>query len=122
MIAIYESVKEASEHTGIKRASVQVAYNNPNNYYAYGFYWAAEDLVDKKREVLKKRIQYGRSEHEVLCITTGERFYNLKEAAEHYNILPGSISACCCGKTKYSGKHPITKQCLEWKYITTNAA
>ena len=55
----------------------------------------------------------------VQCITTGRKFNCIKEAAEYYNIQRSSnhISACCRGKYKYCGKHPINGEKLIWKYI-----
>lgn len=54
----------------------------------------------------------------VICITTGEIFKSMSEAAKKYNINTGSkICECCRGKRKSAGKHPITKEKLAWKYI-----
>lgn len=46
----------------------------------------------------------------VRCITTGEEFSSIQEAAEHYGIHDVSITYCCKGKTKSAGK-------LRWEYI-----
>jgi len=53
----------------------------------------------------------------VICLNTGEVFDLLKNASE-YCGLNGSahIIDCCKGKRKYSGKHPITNQKLQWQY------
>lgn len=52
----------------------------------------------------------------VTCITTGETFNYIKEAAEKYNICPQGISHCCRGKYKTAGKLPNGTP-LQWKYI-----
>ena len=52
----------------------------------------------------------------VRCITTNEIFNSLSEAEEKYNIKSQNISACCRGKKKSAGKHPITGRKLVWKY------
>ena len=52
----------------------------------------------------------------VRCITTGKEFDCIKEAAEFYGIERRSISSCCRGKIKTSGKlNDGTK--LKWEYI-----
>ena len=53
----------------------------------------------------------------VQCITTGKKFNCIKEASEYYYIDRHSISDCCNGKYKYSGKHPVTGEKLVWRYI-----
>ena len=51
----------------------------------------------------------------IICLNTLEVFDTIKEAMEWCN---GSkkIIACCKGKGKTSGKHPITKEPLQWMY------
>ena len=62
----------------------------------------------------KKAKSQGR---QVLCITTGEIFYSVREAGRHYSISKSHISECCKGKAKSAGKHPITGEKLIWKYL-----
>lgn len=52
----------------------------------------------------------------VICITTGEIFNYIKEATKKYNVDNSSITKCCKGYRKTSGKHPITGEKLEWSY------
>ena len=52
----------------------------------------------------------------VICITTGEIFDTIREAANRYNICSGNISYCCKGKRKYCGKNKNNEP-LIWKYI-----
>ena len=51
----------------------------------------------------------------VICITTGENFDCIKDAAEKYNIYCTSISHCCNGKYKHAGKLKDGTK-LQWKY------
>lgn len=55
----------------------------------------------------------------VICITTGEVFATAKEGAEYYEIKGGSssVSKCCRGNRKYTGKCPTTNEPLVWKYL-----
>ena len=52
----------------------------------------------------------------VKCITTGEEFGSIKEAAEYYGIDNSVvITYCCKGKTKSAGRLNGKKLC--WEYI-----
>ena len=53
----------------------------------------------------------------VLCITTGEIFPSLKDAADKTGIGMSGISQVCNGIRMAAGKHPVTKEKLKWKYI-----
>lgn len=51
----------------------------------------------------------------VVCITTGERFYYMKDALQKYGIKSqGSLSLACHGKRKYCGKLKDGTK-LQWK-------
>ncbi|WP_291632079.1 NUMOD4 domain-containing protein [Clostridium sp.] len=73
----------------------------------------------------KYNINYGTAKNkraksqgrQVLCITTGEIFYSIREAGRYYSISKSHISECCKGKLKSCGKHPITGEKLVWKYL-----
>ena len=52
----------------------------------------------------------------VRCITTGEEFDSIKEAAEKYDIRGTYITANCKRRQKSAGKHPITGEKLIWDY------
>ena len=52
----------------------------------------------------------------VRCITTGEEFDSIKEAAEKYDIRGTYITANCKGRQKSAGKHPLTGEKLIWEY------
>ena len=55
--------------------------------------------------------------HKVQCITTGKVFNCIQEASEYYYINRNCITACCVGRQKTGGKHPVTEEKLIWKYI-----
>lgn len=53
----------------------------------------------------------------VICITTNNVFYTIKDGANYYNISnSGTISNCCRGKRKTCGKLPDGTP-LVWRYI-----
>ena len=52
----------------------------------------------------------------VKCITTGEVFECIKEAAEKYNVTPQCIRKCCRGEYKTSGKLADGTR-LVWKFL-----
>lgn len=56
----------------------------------------------------------------VKCINTGMIFSNAREAAEYYHTDNSRIHKCCKGIEKSSGKHPITREKLYWKYVDKN--
>ena len=39
----------------------------------------------------------------VICLTTNERFYSIKEAAEKYNVFSTSIARVCKGRGNHAG-------------------
>ena len=53
---------------------------------------------------------------ELFCITTGEVFSYMKQATEKYKVDRSALSACCRGRVKSAGKHPITGEKMVWKY------
>ena len=52
----------------------------------------------------------------VICITTGEIFNCIKDAAKKYYTASSTITGCCRGRGKSAGKHPETGEKLIWKY------
>lgn len=52
----------------------------------------------------------------VECITTGEVFNSISEAARTYGIIQGNISKCLKGERRSAGKHPETGEKLFWKF------
>lgn len=52
----------------------------------------------------------------VICISTGEVFDLIADAATHYNVSPSCIGAACNGKQKSAAKDPLSGQGLKWMY------
>lgn len=53
----------------------------------------------------------------VICVTTNKIFDCIIDGCKFYNYKnPQQVSACCRGKAKSAGKHPITNEKLIWKY------
>ena len=50
----------------------------------------------------------------VICITTGETFDSMSDAAIHYNVVISSISKCCRGARDSAGE--LNGVRLQWKY------
>lgn len=67
----------------------------------------------------KRKMSKSHQQNFILCITTGEIFYTIKEASDAYNVDRANISKCCRGLRKSAGKHPITKEKLQWSYCSS---
>lgn len=52
----------------------------------------------------------------IICYNTGEIFDSIKEAIEKYKC--NGLYVCLTGRTKSSGRHPITNEKLKWGYYT----
>lgn len=52
----------------------------------------------------------------IICITTGEIFDYMGDITKKYGVSNSNISACCKGRYKTAGKHPITGEKLVWMY------
>ena len=53
----------------------------------------------------------------VRCITTGEIFDCIIDAANKYNVFAANITKCCRGKSKHTGRDLYTNELLEWEYL-----
>lgn len=65
-------------------------------------------IRERKAETHFKRIR---------CLTTGEVFNSIIEAAEKYNVHPSGITHCCKGQQKTAGKCLINNEPLKWEYV-----
>lgn len=70
--------------------------------------WQDKDFKNAMTEKHKKKI---------LCVTTGEIFNSVNEAALFAGISPSGISKCLKGIQRSAGKHPISKIKLQWSYV-----
>ena len=73
-----------------------------------------EDYNDNCLEEYKLNIGDQRNK-KVICITTGENFDCIKDAAEKYKTYCTSIVHCCNGRYKHAGKLKDGTK-LQWKY------
>ena len=86
---------------------------NPNQWHPKGELNPMYGTHRTGKEAARKR--------KVQCVETGEIFDTVKQAAEWANngkdTIKSHISAVCKGKRQTSGKHPITKEPLHWRYV-----
>ena len=95
---------------------------NKSNNHVNNLEWCTHEYntnygTRNKRASEKRKGSKNPKAHRVQCSTTGKKFNCIKEATEYYLINSSSISACCRGKRKSAGKHPVTGEKLKWKYI-----
>ena len=74
-----------------------------------------EDVRKKCIAVEETREKKGRT-RSVVCVTTGDVFDSIKNAAKQYNIHANNIAQCCRGSIKHAGR--LNGQLLEWQYVT----
>lgn len=112
--------KEHSQETIERLRQLNLGKNNPN----YGKTMSKETRL--KLSQSHKNIPHSKEwtekvakahRKQVLCITTGEIFSSLKDAANKTGISASGISQVCNGNRITAGKHPVTKEKLKWKYI-----
>ena len=74
--------------------------------------WPGSLLKGGGCKVCKSKQAIRQRNRKIRCITTGEIFNTLREAAEKYNVSPSSVCICCTNlpKRKHVGG-------LEWEYI-----
>lgn len=83
--------------------------------------WSYLDNYDCNNDIYK-HIYYNKSKREntkkakIICITTNKMFNTATEGARYYNTHQSSVSSCCKGKIKSSGKLPDGTK-LVWRYI-----
>ena len=52
----------------------------------------------------------------IICLQTSEVFASAKQASKWCGVGRTSINNCVCGRSKTSGKHPMTGEKLHWMY------
>ena len=121
---IFDSIKEASEKTGINQSHISSCCKGKRNFAGRmddGDYivWEYQENYSPSKKYDFSR-NTGRKNHRsrrVACLTTGEVFETMSEAGKRYGIKHYcTISSVCSGKKKTAGKLPDGTK-LEWAYL-----
>lgn len=122
---IFNSAEEASQYYKCDRADITKCCKKRKKYCGkldsmrlVWMYYEEYLLLstDKINSIIKNA--YINDNYKLIkCITTGEIFNNMTIACRKYNLDPSSLTKCCKGKIKSTGKHPITGEKLIWKYL-----
>lgn len=107
--------KHHSKYTKLKMSKCRKGMyeGNKNNFYGKQHSVETKKLISK----LASRGNNPKAK-KVQCATTGRIFNCMVDGAECYKIKNSTdIGACCRGRQKSAGKHPITGEKLIWKYL-----
>ena len=75
---------------------------------------------ERHSEEERKKISKNRGGKQIYCPELDKIFWGASEAEEKHKIDHTNIIACCRGKRKSAGKHPITQVPLHWEYVQNN--
>jgi group I intron endonuclease len=116
------------------KESIEKIKNNHAILKSKNSYWFGKHMSDESKEKMSENKKgcipwnkdiYGLftgkdsfNKKSIVCINTKEIFNTEKEASLKYNIDYSSICACCNGRRKSCGKHPITSELLQWMYYS----
>jgi group I intron endonuclease len=117
IIQEWNSQSAASRALSIPSNNISLACKQEQYISAGGFYWC---LVEDYSSNWKPRINKNKAKQRIIrCKNTGDVFTISQEAANFGGLkTPDSIYKVCLGKQKTAGRHPVTKERLEWEYIT----
>lgn len=113
---IYPSIIEAALDTGINKTGIAKACSGKHhsagidkegNMMQWEYYIEGKQYIYKNPKLQDKKFT------KVICLTTGEIFINITEAAKKYGINRSCISACVHGYQKTSGRLPDGTR-LKW--------
>ena len=116
---IFNTIKEAADKYGVFPEQIGNCCSRIGNAKTAGFDKVTNerlqwDYYEENREYVYKPFKSKR-ERMVKCLTTGEVFSKITDAANKYNICGSNISYCCNGKIKYAGK--LNGVPMRWIYI-----
>lgn len=79
-------------------------------------------VSNETKEKLSVQRMGGKNVHaiKVICLNTCEIFESMADGGRKYNTTSSRISACCLGKVKSAGKHPVTNELLHWEVYNDN--
>ena len=84
----------------------------------WGKHHSEETKEKMRRAMIGKNVgQNHPRARSVYCYELNEVFGSLMDVENKYGFNHSNIAACCRGKTKSAGKHPVTGEPLHWKYI-----
>lgn len=119
---IFNSTREAAEKTGVQQSHISQCCNGKRNFAGQmpnGDYRVWEFLANfdlNKKYTFEKRGKFSNRKRKVKCLTTGEIFDTIAEAAEKYGLNGSNITSACKGRYKSAGKLPDGTP-LRWSYV-----
>lgn len=123
--------KTPTEETRRKLSqSKKELYSNPKNHPMYGRNHSEEtknklSVLQKGKHSGNKNPMYGKAGiyspryKPIYCPQLDRIFWGAKQVTEEFHIGGSSITSCCRHKSGFisAGKHPITKEKLQWYYV-----
>lgn len=120
---IFDSTHEASIKTGVSQSKISMCCNGKRRHAGRleNGEWLVWEFLENynpnKKYVFNKKGKFSNRKKRVKCLTTGEIFDTITEAAEHYEIKSsGNITMACKGEYEYAGRLPDGTK-LKWSYI-----
>lgn len=110
----YNTGRKDSAETRKKKSIARIGSKNPS----WGKPWSDE----KRNKIMANRPDFRGANNPkakaVVCINAGVEFLTCKDAAEWCGLKNGKshVGACCRGKVRYAGRHPVTGERLIWEF------
>lgn len=115
-MAIYNSIKEASEQLNLKGHHIGSCCNGDRQTCG-GYHWCFED--DYNEEKVKELLIPKVNKHcmPVLCVETNKKYDSIQDAASAIGISKTGITEFLKGRQSYAGKLPDGTK-LHWEYAS----
>jgi hypothetical protein len=118
-LKIFNTIRECARNynchesniSGVCRGKIKSTDDKIFMYYEEYIKYKKEDISKILHNLYKNKIS-----KYIICLTTKEIFININSAKNKYNT--SDIGQACKGKLKATGKHPVTGELLQWKYIS----
>lgn len=122
---VFNSAEQASQYYKCDRADITKCCRKKKKYcgkdnskrLVWMYYDEYVSTSKYQIECIVKHAYENNNYRLIKCIATDEIFNNMTLACRKYNLDPSSLTKCCRGKIKSTGKHPITGEKLTWKYL-----